>query len=449
MTTPTKTPSAQNIFVSFQSIAMLKRMDDRVTQLKNMDDDISKRVMYYACNPYITFGVKVEPLYKYYTASSNGTTPKLSICDQEFWDFLDRLSKSTGSSNTKKAAITAIALTMDGYSFSLMHHILEKNLGKNISAKTINKAFPDFIPLFAVQLSQKLAVRKISFPAYVEPKYDGMRAIGLVYKNGETQIVSREGRDIPAAENFKPDLEKLAVELFKQPEYKDASLMIIDGELIDGSFNDSISSFRSNTVATTGSFMVFDAVHGDAMETGESRETYLYRRAILENVFTGFTSERIEISPKYVINSAAEMWNIYKIVREANYEGLIIKNANGKWTKRRTYDWMKIKAKETADIRIVGAFEGEGEIEDMLGGLIVDFNGVLVRVGSGFKLEERERYWKLFCKDVEDISGGIESENYNIVGKLAEVSFQEITPDGSLRHPVFHRLRLDKDEVSF
>ena len=42
-----------------------------------------------------------------------------------------------------------------------------------------------------------------------------------------------------------------------------------------------------------------------------------------------------------------------------------------------------------------------------------------------------------------------DSDAFEIIGLLAEINYQEVTPDGSLRHPVFIRLRKDKSEVSF
>lgn len=62
----------------------------------------------------------------------------------------------------------------------------------------------------------------------------------------------------------------------------------------------------------------------------------------------------------------------------------------------------------------------------MIGKLVVDFNGVLVGVGSGLSDEIR-------ALDPEEL-----------IGRMCEVSYHEVTPDLSLRHPVFECFRDDK-----
>ena len=62
-------------------------------------------------------------------------------------------------------------------------------------------------------------------------------------------------------------------------------------------------------------------------------------------------------------------------------------------------------------------------------GLIVDFKGVQVRIGSGYSDDQRVEF-------------------LDQLPKLIECTFKEITLDGSLREPVFERVRDDKWIVS-
>jgi ATP-dependent DNA ligase len=110
-------------------------------------------------------------------------------------------------------------------------------------------------------------------------------------------------------------------------------------------------------------------------------------------------------------------------------EGAIVKPLDGLYELKRTWGWMKLKAEETEDLRVVGVFEGEGRFQGMLGGLIVDRNGVSVRVGGGFSDEQRRELW----------SGGVK-----VCNRLIEVEFHEVIKEtGSLRHPRFLRFRDD------
>ena len=87
---------------------------------------------------------------------------------------------------------------------------------------------------------------------------------------------------------------------------------------------------------------------------------------------------------------------------------------------------MKIKAEETLDLYVTGWEPGTGKYEGMIGALIVNHKGVPVNVGSGLSDTLRQ----------EDPA--------EIVGRMIEVEYHEVTPDGSLRHPRFKRFRDDK-----
>jgi len=106
---------------------------------------------------------------------------------------------------------------------------------------------------------------------------------------------------------------------------------------------------------------------------------------------------------------------------------LVIKPYDYKYVGKRSYDWMKIKLSHTEDLPILEVYEGEGRLKGSLGGFVTDHRGIRVKVGSGFSDIQRAKWW-----------------NDPPIGLIAEVKYHEITPDGSLRHPVFVRLRYDK-----
>ena len=73
-----------------------------------------------------------------------------------------------------------------------------------------------------------------------------------------------------------------------------------------------------------------------------------------------------------------------------------------------------------------------------LGKLVVDYKGFEVRVGSGLTDEERDNIW---------------NNPESAIGHLIEVKYMQESKDEngdlSLRHPVFVRIRDDKDDVSY
>ncbi len=97
--------------------------------------------------------------------------------------------------------------------------------------------------------------------------------------------------------------------------------------------------------------------------------------------------------------------------------------------KEKSKYWLKMKPTETYDLLVVGKFGGKGRLKNNLGGLIVKYNDVEVKVGSGYSDEERE----LFMKNPPSI---------------IEVKCKGETEDGSLREPIFVRVRDDKSTVT-
>ena len=96
----------------------------------------------------------------------------------------------------------------------------------------------------------------------------------------------------------------------------------------------------------------------------------------------------------------------------------------------RSYDVMKVKTFFDADLIIESLEEGTGRHRGRLGAVVVDYLGTKVKVGSGFTDELREAVW---------------SDQDEFVGRMIEVRYQEVTPDGSLRFPTFVCFRTDRD----
>jgi DNA ligase-1 len=90
---------------------------------------------------------------------------------------------------------------------------------------------------------------------------------------------------------------------------------------------------------------------------------------------------------------------------------------------------MKLKEFHDVDLPIEGLIEGTGKHTGKLGSVRVVFNGVEVQVGSGFSDELRESIWA--------------SPN-DFMGRIIEIRYQEVTPDGSLRFPTFVCFRNDR-----
>lgn len=112
--------------------------------------------------------------------------------------------------------------------------------------------------------------------------------------------------------------------------------------------------------------------------------------------------------------------NILRKATSMGYEGVVLKHPDEGYAEGERA-WSKVKPEVTEDLRVVDTMPN--------GSLVVSRRGVRVVVGIG--LPHR-----------------IRRAGAAMLGRLVEVRFQEVTRAGSLRHPVFVRLRDDKNEVN-
>ena len=120
-----------------------------------------------------------------------------------------------------------------------------------------------------------------------------------------------------------------------------------------------------------------------------------------------------------------------------------------------------MKAEENEDLTVIGVFMGQAGTKNVntIGGVIVDRNGVSVRV-SGLTDEMRALIWERWQRDAvilgvtpdvgfagaqyAEIVGKSDIGTFEVLGIVAEIEYHEVTRDGSLRHPRFVRWRHDK-----
>ena len=115
------------------------------------------------------------------------------------------------------------------------------------------------------------------------------------------------------------------------------------------------------------------------------------------------------------------------------YEGIVVKPLDFLYKWGRSWDWMRYKEAKTADLLVVGWVYGKGTNSAKLGALTctgkIGDCDVRVNIGQGFTDMQREP-----------------SYADNLVGKIIEVTYNEITPDGSLNIPLFIDVREDKED---
>ena len=152
--------------------------------------------------------------------------------------------------------------------------------------------------------------------------------------------------------------------------------------------------------------------------------------------------------------------SLFREMKKMNLEGMIAKRKNSKYLiGKRTTDWLKIKNVQGQEAIIVGFTAPKGA-RSSFGSLLLALKkrGKLVsigNVGTGFtdkSLKELHLKLKKIIRKTSPLDVPIkETSDITWVDPVlvCNIKFTEMTEDGSVRHPVFQGLRIDKkaDEV--
>lgn len=370
-----------------------------------------------------------DPFEPYHIVKIPKTKSRSPLPDERArWNaFFDAASSCATRSTTGNAAIT---LVQSAFEKALpeeeaeMRKILDKHMALGASTKTINKVIPGLIPTFEVALAQKFEEKRIAGrrEVAVEPKLDGIRCFAVV-ENGHATIFARSGKLISNFDStIGRDLATLGDGCY-------------DGEIMGQDFTDLMrQAYRKEDVDVSRTYLaLFDFLPLSEWKAKATNLSTRQRYEELQKRLAGNTSVtclRI-VDRHYVPASMKEITRLHDVFAAAGYEGAMIKDTESSYRFGRGWEVMKLKAFSDVDLPIVSLIEGTGKHEGKLGSVVVNYEGVEVQVGSGWSDELREQIW---------------ADPKNFVGRVIEVRYQEVTPDGSLRFPTFKCFRNDREE---
>lgn len=278
-----------------------------------------------------------------------------------------------------------------------------------------------------------------------EVKYDGYR-LRTVVERGTAQLLTRNGQDW--TERF-ASVSRAAAGL-------PVTSALLDGELVALDSEGKPDFAMLQLAISTGdqshlAYMAFDLL---AMDGWDLRELPLKeRKGLLGDLLetAGKSAEPIRLA-QGVESAGAEF---HDATCELGLEGSISKRADAPYRAGRTPDWLKVKCLSRQEF-VVGGYTEPGGSRVGFGALLLGTyeDGRLRyagRVGTGFAesdlahiaalLSKRQRKTSPFTADVQTPGKQIHWVRPDLV---CEVTFQEWTPEGLLRHPSFKGLRQDK-----
>ena len=287
-----------------------------------------------------------------------------------------------------------------------------------------------------------------------EPKLDGYRVLAFI-DGDKVQLRSRRGLEL--ANTFP----RLAEELRQQA---GGGTMILDGEIValgsDGkpSFNALQNRFQLKSavdIATADRnvptlFFAFDLLYFAGLDL-RARPYHERRRYLAQCLMPSALVQ--------LVHADEDGEALHTAALASGFEGVIGKRKDSKYEAgKRSPAWLKVKPTHSADFVIGGYTKGKGS-RGALGSLLIgywedDKLRYASHVGSGFSdralqevLARLEPLHTRGCpfSSKPEVNAPVTWVKPELV---AEVDFQEWTDDGSLRAPVFQRLRDDIDPKS-
>ena len=285
-------------------------------------------------------------------------------------------------------------------------------------------------------LAHKYNPDKAKWPAYIQPKLDGVRCI-IRYEKGfnanldpsyddrdKVVAYSRTGKEFKNIEHIKAHLKENFFNKFPD--------VVLDGELynhkLKNDFEKIISLVRKTKPTKEHRLEANKLVQFHCYDIiPHENETYEFRKGFLHwNLPQSYCVHLI--STAYILNDRDAGLH-HRANLKGGYEGSIYRSIDGYYKGTRSWDLMKFKDFSDAEATIVGYELGKGKREGTIGKfLMMDDEGIKFGCppGKGYNYKEMTR----MLNNISDY-----------MGKFATFTFFGRTKANSYRHPLFKALR--------
>lgn len=224
---------------------------------------------------------------------------------------------------------------------------------------------------------------KMQKPVFVQPKIEGDRLRAVCNKKG-VQLLSSGAKERISVPHIADELEKFG---FKKCE--------LDGEVyVHGMKHSEIRSIVSRTVNLHSNYNVMEYHIFDIV----SLELQWKRAYYLKNLKNNIDSTIIKVVPMISVDTIEELQKYYERYLSLGYEGIIIRDRNASYARKKCTTLLKLKPRVSETFKIVG-YNEEHNLEGMPKGAFGSFicktsEGQLFKVGSGPTEYQRGLLWK-------------------------------------------------------
>ena len=370
--------------------------NDKIEIIKVANKNVL-RVLYYTYNTYMQYNITTKVLDK---------RPDLCNKNTKFrsmFDLLDSLNYKLITGHKAIEETNGFIYCNPEYK-KIIRLILDRNLKVRASVKLINKSIPNLIPTFNVALANKYddkTKKKVDFKKdvwYVSRKLDGVRCLIVVDEKGKAKSFARSGKQFYTLSLVEKEIESLGVKN-----------VVYDGEMciVDENGNENFQSImkeigRKDHTIKNGLFQIFDFIPSDMFQRGEaSSGNFSQRQLALESLLLGKTLHYIDYLSQAPVSSFEELNALTLKASEIGWEGLMLRK-NSTYKGKRSNDILKVKTFFDSEYKVIDTFfgplryikEGIEVEEEMLSGVAIEHKGNIVRVGSGFTIDQRKHLFE-------------------------------------------------------
>lgn len=480
----------ENALYEINSTSSTKEKEELITYYA--DNPIFQEVLHAAYDTSMIYGVK-----KIAEVPTTNTPKYIHL--QEAWGpivapLLQALAQKKLTGNKALLAITEVLQQVDATTQIVIRNILQKDLRCGINSGIINKAIPNLLGNYKVQLASPYDPNKAYDAAmqtmYISPKMDGLRFRYEYDANTQTGVMyTRQGQVIAGFLEHEAEMQDYC---------QNYNLAILDGELYhpDVKFQELQSIIMSRVDLTkeqiqkkalvrANIFLVIPAAVEYTKTTlefvtpswGDIKRTVMCLNSsmifmedlaefIWESLCTDPYPEQVEyddkIDPRNIPQftpgattpiynyltpvpyvkwpvTAASMQFAAKRFMELGFEGVMARDNYEVHNESRSNKLLKYKTFKEVELNIIAMEEGEGKYQGMLGnficeGALPDGTKIRTKAGSGLSDEDRITYWK---------------DRHTCVRATIEIKYQGVTDKPkhgvySLRFPTILKVKYIK-----
>lgn len=279
--------------------------------------------------------------------------------------------------------------------------------------------------------NDKIDINNLTYPVLASGKIDGVRAC------------VQEGK-LVAGRSLKDSLNRHITECLSDPVYEG-----LDGELtLQGEYWNNFNKNQSAIMEQSGKpkliYWVFEYLDDD-MDASHRKSIACQHVEGIKDLDVRF---EMRFCTQHLVNSPAELDELYAYYRSLGYEGLIVMKPSGKYKHGRSTLkqelMLKMKPHDDSEATLIGMNElmrnldaGNSKRQEnmvpanTMGNLVVSWQGKTFEIGTGFSDAQRKDFWINFDK---------------YEGKLVKFKYMQLSDYGIPRHTVYLGMR-SKDDM--